>query len=126
MILEQVGTGFYAVVLGWVLMYVLRRGVTKNKAIDWGGFTGFFLTIVGIGVVNAFWEKGVFGCYGIGLAVGFFANITVGSVLTWKEASQTALAKQAKNAGNKPLIIKYSNLSKAFRDIGGKSTISRI
>lgn len=78
-ILQLIGAGLFGLVLGWFAYFVNRHRREDIKLADIAGF----VAAIGGGAVLALFPSGsdLFGVYGIGLAVGFFAYFAVLVVL---------------------------------------------
>jgi len=87
-ILQLVGAGCFGVVLGWFAYFVNRHRRDDVKLTDIAGF----VAAIGGGAVLALFPSGsdLFGAYGIGLAVGFFAYLVVLVVLVRRSPGWTA------------------------------------
>ena len=70
--INQVGILLLGVVLGWFLMFAVRR-----YRVQWGAFAGFMAVIFGVGLLSFLFKNDLLAYYGIGMFVGFFANIVV-------------------------------------------------
>jgi hypothetical protein len=86
--LAVVGAGLFGVVIGWFAYFVNRHRGDDVRLSDVAGFLG----AIGGGAVLALFPSGtdLFGAYGIGLAVGFFAYFAVLVVLVARSPGWTA------------------------------------
>ncbi len=58
--------------LGWLVMFAVRR-----YRVQWGAFASFMSVILGISLVKFLYAQDLLPYYGIGIFVGFFANVFV-------------------------------------------------
>lgn len=81
-VLQEVGAGMFGLVLGWFVYFVNRHRRGEVALTD----VGSLITAVGAGAVLSLFPAGtdLFGAYGIGLAVGFFAYLVLLVVLVRK------------------------------------------
>jgi hypothetical protein len=86
-ILMLLGAGCFGAVLGWYLYYVNRYRKDEVRLADLVTLVG----VIGGGAVLALFPKGtvLFGAYGIGLAVGFFAYFWTLVFLVWRSKGFT-------------------------------------
>ncbi len=73
--INQVGILLLGVVLGWLTIFGVRR-----YRVHWGAFAGFMAVIFGVGLLTFLFKANLLGYYGIGIFIGFFANLIVRAV----------------------------------------------
>ncbi|OGS47359.1 MAG: hypothetical protein A3K66_05945 [Euryarchaeota archaeon RBG_16_67_27] len=59
-------------VLGWFLLYAVRR-----YRVHWGAFAGFFAVGFGVSLLSFLYARDLLAYYGIGIFVGFVGNMVV-------------------------------------------------
>ena len=59
-------------VLGWFLLYAVRR-----YRVHWGAFAGFFAVGFGVSMLSFLYARDLLAYYGIGIFVGFVGNMVV-------------------------------------------------
>ncbi len=69
---NQVGILLLGVVLGWFLLFAVRR-----YKVQWGAFATFFAIGFGVSLISWLYAKDLLAYYGIGIFVGFVANMVV-------------------------------------------------
>ncbi len=69
---NQVGILLLGVVLGWFLLFAVRR-----YKVQWGAFATFFVIGFGVSMVSWLYAKDLLAYYGIGIFLGFVANMIV-------------------------------------------------
>jgi hypothetical protein len=72
---NQVGILLLGAVLGWLVIFGVRR-----YRVQWGAFAGFMAVIFGVGLLTFLFKADLLGYYGIGIFIGFFANLIVRAV----------------------------------------------
>jgi len=72
---NQVGILLLGAVLGWLVIFAVRR-----YRVQWGAFASFMTVIFGVGLLTFLYKADLLGYYGIGIFVGFFANLIVRAV----------------------------------------------
>ena len=72
---NQVGILLLGAVLGWLVIFAVRR-----YRVQWGAFASFMTVILGVGLLTFLYKVDLLGFYGIGIFVGFFANLIVRAV----------------------------------------------
>src|SRR2546422_9404707 len=72
---NQVGILLLGAVLGWLVIFAVRR-----YRVQWGAFASFMAVIFGVGLLTFLYKADLLGYYGIGIFVGFFANLIVRAV----------------------------------------------
>ncbi|HKZ99387.1 MAG TPA: hypothetical protein VJ326_07355 [Thermoplasmata archaeon] len=70
--INQLGIALMGVVLGWFLLFGVRR-----YKVQWGAFAGFFAVGFGVGIMSFLYARGLLAYYGIGVFVGFVSNMVV-------------------------------------------------
>jgi len=73
--INQVGILLLGVVLGWLVMFAVRR-----YRVQWGAFATFIAVVFGVGILMFYYKIDVLGYYGIGIFLGFFANTIVRAI----------------------------------------------
>lgn len=69
---NQVGILLLGAVLGWLVIFAVRR-----YRVQWGAFASFMAVIFGVGLLMFLYKTDLLGFYGIGIFVGFFSNLVV-------------------------------------------------
>jgi hypothetical protein len=69
---NQVGILLMGIVLGWFLLFAVRR-----YKVQWGAFAAFFVIGFGAGLLSFLYARDLLAYYGIGIFVGFVANMVV-------------------------------------------------
>ncbi len=69
---NQVGILLLGIVIGWFLLFAVRR-----YKVQWGAFATFFVIGFGVSMVSWLYAKDLLAYYGIGIFVGFVANMVV-------------------------------------------------
>src|SRR5881397_1009410 len=72
---NQIGILLLGVVLGWLVMFAVRR-----YRVQWGAFATFMAVLFGVGILMFLCKTDLLGYYGIGIFLGFFANIIVRAI----------------------------------------------
>ncbi len=67
---NQVGILLMGTVLGWFLLFAVRR-----YKVQWGAFAAFFAIGFGVSLMSFLYAKDLLAYYGIGIFVGFVANM---------------------------------------------------
>ncbi len=70
--MNQVGILLLGVVLGWFLLFAVRR-----YKVQWGAFAAFFVVGFGVSLLSFLYAKDLLAYYGIGIFLGFVANMIV-------------------------------------------------
>ena len=70
--INQVGILLLGVVLGWFLLFAVRR-----YKVQWGAFAAFFMIGFGVSLISWLYAKDLLAYYGIGIFLGFVANMIV-------------------------------------------------
>ena len=73
--INQIGILLLGVVLGWLVMFAVRR-----YRVQWGAFATFIAVVFGVGILMFYYKIDVLGYYGIGIFLGFFANTIVRAI----------------------------------------------
>jgi len=69
---NQVGILLMGSVLGWFLLFAVRR-----YKVQWGAFAAFFVIGFGVSLISWLYAKDLLAYYGIGIFLGFVANMIV-------------------------------------------------
>jgi hypothetical protein len=69
---NQFGILLLGAVLGWFLLFAVRR-----YKVQWGAFAAFFLIGFGTGLLSFLYARDLMAYYGIGVFLGFVANMVV-------------------------------------------------
>lgn len=80
--INQVGILLLGIVLGWLLIFAVRR-----YRVQWGAFAAFASVLFGVGLLAFLLRNDLLAYYGIGMFLGFFVNIAlrvVGTVVGGK------------------------------------------
>src|SRR5438445_12776313 len=72
---NQGGILLLGAVLGWLVIFAVRR-----YRVQWGAFASFMAVIFGVGLLTFLYKADLLGYYGIGIFIGFFANLIVRAV----------------------------------------------
>lgn len=86
MTVNEVGALLIGSVVGWLLMYTLRR-----QSMDWKVFSEVVVLIAGGSGLAFLTEKNLMGYFWIGIFAGFVANIIVKAALKEKAAEITTM-----------------------------------
>lgn len=70
--INQVGIVLMGSVLGWFLMFAVRR-----YRVQWGAFASFMAIVFGVSLLSFLWARDLLAYYGIGIFSGFVANLIV-------------------------------------------------
>ncbi len=70
--INQLGILLLGSVLGWFLLFAVRR-----YKVQWGAFATFFVIGFGVGLISWLYTKDLMAYYGIGIFLGFVANMVV-------------------------------------------------
>jgi len=68
--INQVGILLMGIVLGWFLLYAVRR-----YRVHWGAFAGFFAVGFGVSLLSFLYARDLLAYYGIGIFAGFVGNM---------------------------------------------------
>lgn len=60
------------IVLGWFLMFAVRR-----YRVQWGAFAAFMAIVFGVSMLSFLYARDLLAFYGIGVFLGFVANMVV-------------------------------------------------
>lgn len=71
------GVLLIGVVLGWFLIFAVRR-----YRVQWGAFALFMSVVFGVGIIGWLYVRDLLAWYGIGIFVGFFGNLVVRAIGT--------------------------------------------
>ena len=118
-VLQLVGAGLFGVVIGWFSYFVNRHRREDVKLTDVAGLLG----AIGGGAVLALFPSGtdLFGAYGIGLAVGFFAYFVVLVVLVARSPGWTS---EWFLDGRRPALASTQQATDGSRPLGPPGTSS--
>jgi hypothetical protein len=72
---NQIGILLLGAVLGWLVIFAVRR-----YRVQWGAFASFMAVIFGVGLLTFLYKLDLLGYYGIWIFTGFFANLIVRAV----------------------------------------------
>ena len=70
--IDQVGLVLMGIVLGWFLMFAVRR-----YRVQWGAFASFMAIVFGVSLMSFLYARDLLAYYGIGIFVGFVSNMVV-------------------------------------------------
>lgn len=70
--INQVGIVLMGSVLGWFLMFAVRR-----YRVQWGAFASFMAIVFGVSLLSFLWARDLLAYYGIGVFLGFVSNLIV-------------------------------------------------
>ncbi|HKZ90224.1 MAG TPA: hypothetical protein VJ300_08220 [Thermoplasmata archaeon] len=70
--IDQVGIALMGSVLGWFLLFAVRR-----YRVQWGAFAAFFAIGFGVSLMSFLYAQDLLAYYGIGIFLGFVANMVV-------------------------------------------------
>src|SRR2546428_3465482 len=70
--INQVGLVLMGIVLGWFLLFAVRR-----YRVQWGAFAAFMAIVFGVSMMSFLWTRDLLAYYGIGIFLGFVANMIV-------------------------------------------------
>jgi len=70
--INQVGIVLMGTVLGWFLMFAVRR-----YKVQWGAFAAFMAIVFGVSMLSFLYARDLLAYYGIGVFLGFVANMIV-------------------------------------------------
>lgn len=70
--IDQVGILLLGTVLGWFLIFAVRR-----YRVQWGAFAAFMSVLFGVGLLTFLFKTDLLAYYGIGMFLGFFVNIAL-------------------------------------------------
>jgi len=70
--INQVGILLMGTVIGWFLLFAVRR-----YRVQWGAFAAFFVIGFGVSMLSFLLAKDLLAYYGIGIFLGFVANMIV-------------------------------------------------
>jgi len=74
---NQIGILLMGIVLGWFLLFATRR-----YRVQWGAFAAFFAVGFGVSLLSFLYARDLLAYYGIGIFLGFVANMIVRVVAT--------------------------------------------
>jgi hypothetical protein len=70
--INQLGIVLMGTVLGWFLMFAVRR-----YKVQWGAFASFMAIVFGVSLMSFLYARDLLAYYGIGIFLGFVANLVV-------------------------------------------------
>lgn len=70
--IDQVGLLLMGTVLGWFLLFAVRR-----YRVQWGAFASFMAIVFGVSMLSFRYVRDLLAYYGIGIFLGFVANMVV-------------------------------------------------
>ena len=70
--INQLGVVLMGTVLGWFLMFAVRR-----YKVQWGAFASFMAIVFGVSLMSFLYARDLLAYYGIGIFLGFVANLIV-------------------------------------------------
>ena len=70
--IDQLGLVLMGIVLGWFLMFAVRR-----YRVQWGAFASFMAIVFGVSLMSFLYARDLLAYYGIGIFVGFVSNMVV-------------------------------------------------
>src|SRR5207247_5154480 len=70
--INQLGVVLMGTVLGWFLMFAVRR-----YKVQWGAFASFMAIVFGVSLMSFLYARDLLAYYGIGVFLGFVANLVV-------------------------------------------------
>lgn len=70
--INQVGIVLMGTVLGWFLMFAVRR-----YKVQWGAFASFMAIVFGVSLLSFLYARDLLAYYGIGVFLGFVSNLVV-------------------------------------------------
>src|SRR3982075_4635196 len=70
--INQTGVVLMGVVLGWFLMFAVRR-----YKVQWGAFASFMAIVFGVSLMSFLYARDLLAYYGLGLFLGFVSNLVV-------------------------------------------------
>ncbi len=75
--INQVGVLLLGAVLGWFLIFAVRR-----NRVQWGAFALFFAIVFGTGLLGFLYVRDLLAWYAVGTFIGFFGNLAVRAIGT--------------------------------------------
>src|SRR5437762_6702953 len=87
--INQLGVVLMGTVLGWFLMFAVRR-----YKVQWGAFASFMAIVFGVSLMSFLYARDLLAYYGIGVFLGFVANLVVrvaGTATGGKDRKSTRL-----------------------------------
>jgi hypothetical protein len=75
--INQVGILLLGAVLGWFLVFAVRR-----NRVQWGAFALFFAILFGTGLLGFLYVRDLLAWYAVGIFIGFFGNLAVRAIGT--------------------------------------------
>jgi hypothetical protein len=75
--MNQLGILLLGIVLGWFLLFAVRR-----YRVQWGAFALFMSLLFGLGILGFLYMRDLLAYYGVGVFIGFFGNLVVRAIGT--------------------------------------------
>src|SRR5947208_17071854 len=76
--INQLGLVLMGIVLGWFLLFAVRR-----YKVQWGAFAAFMAIVFGVSMMSFLYARGLLAYYGIGIFIGFVAPVVVRVAGAW-------------------------------------------
>jgi len=70
--INQLGLVLMGTVLGWFLLFAVRR-----YKVQWGAFAAFMAIVFGVSMMSFLYARDLLAYYGIGIFIGFVSNMIV-------------------------------------------------
>ena len=70
--INQLGLVLMGTVLGWFLLFAVRR-----YKVQWGAFAAFMAVVFGVSMMSFLYARDLLAYYGIGIFIGFVSNMVV-------------------------------------------------
>src|SRR5712664_4342045 len=70
--INQLGLVLMGTVLGWFLLFAVRR-----YKVQWGAFASFMAIVFGVSLMSFLYARDLLAYYGIGIFLGFVSNLVV-------------------------------------------------
>jgi hypothetical protein len=70
--INQTGVVLMGIVLGWFLMFAVRR-----YKVQWGAFASFMAIVFGVSLLSFLYALDLLAYYGIGIFLGFVSNLVI-------------------------------------------------
>src|SRR2546426_10954648 len=70
--INQLGLILMGIVLGWFLLFAVRR-----YKVQWGAFAPFMAVVFGVSMMSFLYARDLLAYYGIGVFIGFVADMVV-------------------------------------------------
>lgn len=105
--INQVGVVLMGTVLGWFLMFAVRR-----YKVQWGAFAAFMAIVFGVSMLSFLYARDLLAYYGIGIFLGFVSNLVV------RVAGTTGIAGPIKGPCRRGVTISAPH---RWRDAGSET-----